>query len=289
MTMQIEINDLWWRYERSKDWILKGINLKVEKGEFLAITGPVGAGKSTFCTALNGLIPQSQRGTIRGTVKVAGKDTRETEIATLSSLVGMVFQDPESQFIGMSVLDEVVFGPCNLGVPKAEIDRRLDWALKAVRMENFLEKSPTELSGGQKQRVAIASALIMLPEVLVLDEPTSELDPIGKSEVYQVIEGLKKERNMTIILVENLPEETVRFADRVILLHDGQIKLEGSPQQFYGNVELVRSLGISPPQVTEFSYLLEKNEKLLKGDLPITLEATVEKVDELFDNRGDQE
>jgi len=263
------------------------VNLKVEKGEFLAITGPVGAGKSTLCTALNGLIPQSQRGTIKGTVKVAGKDTRETEIATLSSLVGMVFQDPESQFIGMSVIDEVVFGPCNLGVPKAEIDRRLDWVLKAVRMENFQEKSPTELSGGQKQRVAIASALIMLPEILVLDEPTSELDPIGKWEVYQVIEGLKKEREMTIILVENLPEETVRFADRVILLHEGQIKLEAPPQQFFRNVELLRSLGISPPQVTEFSYLLEKNDRLLEGDLPITLEATVEKVDELFDNKED--
>ncbi|MEM3506944.1 MAG: ATP-binding cassette domain-containing protein [Candidatus Bathyarchaeia archaeon] len=271
----IEVEDLWWKYEGSEDWVLKGINLKVERGEFLAITGPSGAGKTTLCMCLNGLIPHSNPGVIRGKVTVAGLDVRKHSPSKLSEKVGMVFQDPESQFIGMSVEEEVVFGPENQGLPREEIKKRLEWALKAVRMEGTLSKAPYELSGGQKQRVAIASILVMLPEILILDEPTSELDPIGKAEVFSIISELKKNTNMTIILVEHETEEIAQYADRIILLNEGKIILDEKPREFFMQVNALKKFGVDPPQVTEFTSLLIR-DGILKGEPAITLEEAYE-------------
>ena len=276
------MQNLWWKYEASDNWILKDINLKVEKGEFLAITGPSGAGKTTLCVCLNGLIPHSNPGTIRGKIVIAGMNVKEHTVSELSGKVGMLFQDPESQFIGMSVEEEVVFGPENQGLPRDEIERRLNWALKMVRMEGTLSKAPHELSGGQKQRVAIASTLVMLPEIMVLDEPTSELDPIGKAEVFSIISDLRKNVEMTIILVEHETEEIAKYADRVVLLDEGKIVYDEKPRKFFSRVDELKKNGVSPPQVTEFTSLLLR-DKTYRGEPTITLEEAYKTVAALLE------
>lgn len=267
----IQIDDLWWKYEGSDDWVLKGINLQVEKSEIIAITGASGVGKTTLCLCLNGLIPHSNPGVIRGNIRVAGLDVRKTPPSRLSEQVGTVFQDPESQFIGMSVEEEVVFGPENQGLPREQIKERLGSALRSVRMEGTLDKPPTELSGGQKQRVAIASALVMQPEILILDEPTSELDPIGKAEVFSIISDLRKSSAMTIILVEHETEEIARYADRVLLMKDGRIIVDKNPREFFRDVDELKKMGVDPPQVSEFTSLLIR-DGVLTGDPAITVE-----------------
>jgi len=255
---QIDIEDLQYSYPTSKGDVLKGINLKVEKGEFLSIMGPTGAGKSTLCLTLNGIIPHSLEGDLRGRVKVAGMDINDHSIPELTQKVGMVFQEPESQLFCMTVWEEVAFGPENLGVDPKEIKERIDWALGVVRMKEYQDRSPFKLSCGQKQRVAIAAALAMLPEILVLDEPTSELDPIGKMEVFSVVDDLKKEQNMSIVMVEHESEEIARVSDRVIVLEKGEIVLEGSPRDVLSKVDMLRNVKLSPPQVCEVADILNK-------------------------------
>jgi len=215
--------------------------------------GPTGAGKSTLCLTLNGIIPHSLSGTIRGSVKVNGMDTMSHGVHLLTSKVGMVFQEPESQLFAMNVEEELSFGPENLGVPPEEIRRRVDWALKVVRMEQFRQHSPFRLSGGQKQRVAIAAALSMLPEILVLDEPTASLDPIGKMEVFSVVHELRNIRNMTVIMVEHESEEIARCSDRVVVMNGGRIVLEGTPRQIFSKTETLTKIGLSTPQVCELA------------------------------------
>jgi energy-coupling factor transporter ATP-binding protein EcfA2 len=195
----------------------------------------------------------------------------------------MMFQDPESQFIGMSVEEEVVFGPENLGLSREEIERRMLWALKVVGMEDMLDKAPYELSGGQKQRVAIASALVMLPKILVLDEPTSELDPIGKSEVFSIVSELRRDRKMTIVMVEHETEEVAKYADRVVLLREGTITASGSAQDFLSDVEGLKDTGVEPPQVTRFAHLLAQ-DGLILGKLPITLEDARDRIIQILQN-----
>lgn len=237
----------------------------------VAITGPSGAGKTTLCMCLNGLIPQTFRGEMKGNVIVDGMNTREVLTSDLTTKVGMVFQDPESQFIGMTIEEEVEFGPENLAIPVKEIEKRLEWALRVVDMEGSLERGPYDLSGGQKQRIAIASALVMFPRVLVLDEPTSELDPLGKESVFAALTELRRDRKITVVLVEHNTEEIAKTAHRVILLNNGQIELEAEPQEFFGNVDLLKKRGVEAPQVTEFSKLLLENG-FFKDRLPVTME-----------------
>jgi len=255
---QIDIEDLRYSYPTSKGDVLKGINLKVKEGEFLSIMGPTGTGKSTLCLTLNGIIPHSLEGDLRGKVKVAGMDIKNHSVPELTQKVGMVFQEPESQLFCMTVWEEVAFGPENLGVDPKEIKERVDWALGVVRMKEYQDRSPFKLSCGQKQRVAIAAALAMLPEILVLDEPTSELDPIGKMEVFSVVDDLKKEQNMAIVMVEHESEEIARVSDRVVVLKEGKIILEGSPRDVLNKVDMLKNARLSPPQVCEVADILNK-------------------------------
>lgn len=272
-TPEVQVKDLWWRYEERQDWTLKGINLTVDKGEVVAIVGRNEGGKTTLCMSLAGLTVHGMRGEFKGQVIVSGYDTREKAVAEMATKVGTVYQDPESQFIGMSVLDEVVFGLENLGMEKADIKRQLDWALQVVGMEEYLEKSPFELSGGQKQKVALASVLAMRPEVLVLDEPTSELDPISRGEVYTVIRDLKEKLGRTIIWVEHNMEEVVKYADRIVLLHDGTIIRDAKPKEFFQDVDLLLKHGVYPPQVAEWAYRLnEARKEVLFKSIPLTLD-----------------
>jgi len=271
-----------WKYEPTQDWIINQLNLRVKKGELLLVTGPNGSGKTTFCTMLNALIPYNYRdGTLKGRVAIVGKDTATTTVAELSQTVGMVFQEVEAQFLTLSVEDELVFGPENLGVPREEIQKRLDWVLKLLKLEGYNEKSPFELSGGQKQRVAIGAALMTLPQILVLDEPTSDIDPLGKVEVLSTIRDLKESLNMTIILVEHLTDDAALLADRALLLKDGRLILEGPPREFFGEVDTLKKNGVEPPQVSQVSFALR--DKIPYAAVPLTVDEFVQHISPKID------
>jgi energy-coupling factor transporter ATP-binding protein EcfA2 len=238
--------------------VLRGINFQVARGEFVALLGRVGAGKTTLCMALNGLVPHATGGVFRGEVAVVGLNTKEHSVADMARFVGLVFQDPESQLVQMRVEDEVAFGPENLGVLPAEIERRMTWALQAVGLSSYRDRSPLLLSGGEMQRVAIASMLAMHPQVLVLDEPTASLDPAGKAAVFKVLAELRREHNITIFMATQELERIARFADRVLVLHEGQIALDGSPAEVFQNASRLQDLGIGVPQLVELSHTLKQ-------------------------------
>jgi cobalt transport protein ATP-binding subunit len=235
--------------------VLKGIDLEVEQGEFVSITGLTGVGKTTLCLALNGIVPQSTGGTIHGEVVVTGLNTRQHPVPEMASRVGIVFQDPESQFFNMTVEDEVAFGPESLGLDPREIRERVDWALTVVGMSQHRHRSPFQLSGGEKQRVAIAAILAMTPRILVLDEPTSGLDPIGKAEVFRVVRELRQRDGMTIVMVEQESEKIAEFSDRVVVLRDGKIVLVDTPDRVFAQVGLMHEIGLAVPQVSELAHL----------------------------------
>jgi len=265
--MLIRVEDLSFRYSRAKDYSLKNINLKVRKGEFLGILGASGSGKSTLCLTFNGIIPHSIKGEFRGDVYVKGYNTKETSVAKLSTIVGLVLQNPDSQLFNMTVEEEVAFGLENLGLDPEEIRRRMKWALRITGLEGLENEFPPNLSGGQKQRLAIASVLAMKPEILVLDEPTSQLDPLGKEQVLSLVTLLNKEQGITIILVEHNTEYLLSFADRVIVLDDGEIILEGKPKQVFEEVDVLVRLGIRVPASVRIAHELKKRGILEKAAL----------------------
>ncbi len=239
---------------------LEEITLEVAAGEFLGITGSTGSGKSALCLAIAGLIPQETGGIIGGRVVVAGWDTRYTPVPQLATRVGIVFQDPESNLVGLSVEDEVAFGPENLGIPPAEIGRRIDWVLAVTGLAHERLRPSAHLSGGQKQRLAIAAVLAMQPQILVLDEPTAQLDPLGKQDVIAAIERLRQQlgRRLTIVLVESDTELLSRFADRVAVLHAGRIALEGAPRAVFSRTEELAALGVRVPPLAELAAWLNR-------------------------------
>jgi energy-coupling factor transport system ATP-binding protein len=234
--------------------ILDGLTLGVKKGEFVSIMGPTGAGKTTLCLALNGIIPHSIGGKFGGDVVICGVNTKRTTIAELAKKVGIVFQDPETQLFSMTVADEVAFGLENMGMPKDEMVKKVDEALSMVGMTAFAEYSPFHLSGGQKQRVAIASILAMEPEILVLDEPTSGLDPVGKSEVFKVVDRLRNEKDITIIMIEHESERIAEFSDRVLILNERAIVLDGPPGEVFRRIDTLKEIGVSIPQMAELAH-----------------------------------
>jgi len=255
----IVIDNLYYSYPPLTDdeepvEVLKGISLEIQEGEFVSIMGPTGVGKSTLCLTLNGIVPRSTGGIIKGDVIVEGLNTKHHPVPELARIVGIIFQDPESQFFNMTVEDEVAFGPESLGISPAEIQERVTWALKVVGMDHLRHRSPFQLSGGQKQRVAIASVLAMYPRILVLDEPTSGLDPIGKTEVFSVVRELRQQRGMTIIMVEQEAEMIAEFSDRVIVLSEGKVALEGTPREVFSQFDRMREIGLHIPQVSELAF-----------------------------------
>ncbi len=233
--------------------VLHGVDLEVFTGELLAVMGRTGAGKSTLCLAINGIVPHTTGGRFRGHVIVQGDDTRFTPVAEMATRVGIVFQDPESQFFHMAVEDEIAFGLENLGIPPAEIETRIEWALHIVGMSAYRRRSPFHLSGGQKQRVAIAAALAMRPTILILDEPTSGLDPLGKRGVFQAVQQLTSQHPMTVVMVEQEAERIAEFSDRVAVLDAGRIAAVAPPRELFRDVERLHGWGLDVPQVSELS------------------------------------
>ena len=256
----IEVRDLRFRYASGGAHALDGVDLEIRRGEFVGVTGPSGAGKSTLCLCLKGLIPA---GTLSGTIRVNGRDIIQNGPYIEGSAI--VFQDPETQIIGLTVEEDVAFGPENLqrdpAVVRAAIPRWLD----QVRLSDYPQAETFRLSGGQKQRLAIADALILEPDLLILDEPTSELDPIGKDEVFEVVARLRAERSLTVIMVEHAAEQLAEMADRIILMGDGRIVAQGPPEELYHQDFFHHLDGERSPQVAQLLVQLER-EGLVRPD-----------------------
>jgi energy-coupling factor transporter ATP-binding protein EcfA2 len=267
----ITFNDVSYRYPNTKRYVLKHVSFAIHKGEFVAVLGENGAGKSTLCQTLNGVVPHSRGGRMRGQIAIGGQDTQGATVAELAQKVGIVLEDPEAQLFTTTVLSEVAFGPENLGVDPDEILSRARWALEVVRLTGYELHAPVTLSGGQKQRLAIAAALTMHPDVLVLDEATSQLDPMGTVEVFSVVRELNQQYGMTIVMATNKGEEVAQFCDRVLVLHKGELIAEGTPRQIFADAELFDRRMIRAPQVSRLAtYLTRKSTPL--ADFPITLE-----------------
>ena len=269
------VEDVTYSYP-TRENVLKHISFKVKKGEVLGIIGPNGAGKTTLCLSLNGIVPQFFGGRMSGKVIVAGMDTFEHTIAELSTKVGIVFQDPLDQLSGVATTleEEVAFGLAMLGFPKEEIDKRVKEAIETVGLKGLEGRSPYELSGGQQQRLAIATVLAVKPEILVLDEPTAQLDPIGKFEVFETIKELAA-GGQTIIVAEHEIEELATFADEIIALYDGEMVLKGEGKKVLSSVEKLKEIGVDPPSVTELTHLLRNELEISQDEYPITLDEAI--------------
>jgi len=244
--LAVEVKDLWWRYEGSKDWILQGINLTVEEGRCLGIVGPTGAGKTTLLRCLNGLIPHSYIGQLKGEVSIFGRSAPNSKVADMATMVGTIFEDAEAQFVATTLEEDVAFGLENLSLPKAEMRERVSWALRLVGLTGFEKRNAHELSGGQKQRAALASILAMRPKVLLLDEPSAELDPLGKREIFDSVKTLKDELKTTIVLVEQDTEELLHVVDEVILVKAGQVSLRSDTNSFFSRTQELEREGVRP-------------------------------------------
>lgn len=237
--------------EQPSPLVLKRVSLEVPKGQFVAILGHNGSGKSTLAKHFNAILLPSG-----GKVYVAGIDTSDNErLFDIRQRVGMVFQNPDNQIVATVVEEDVAFAPENMGVPSEEIRVRVDDALKAVDMYEYREHAPHQLSGGQKQRVAVAGIIAMLPECIVLDEPTAMLDPRGRKEIISTIRKLNKELDITIVLITHYMDEAAK-ADRVVVMDNGEIIIDGKPREVFSQVERMKSVGLDVPQVTELAHEL---------------------------------
>jgi energy-coupling factor transporter ATP-binding protein EcfA2 len=263
----VEIEDLRFKYPTAATETLQGLTFAVRRGEFIGITGPTGAGKTTLALCLRGLIPHAVAGQMQGRVTVCGMNTREVTPAQLGEKVGLAFQDPEAQVIGLTVAEDLAFGPENYEWPPAAIRAEIPRLLSLVRLDGMEERETFSLSGGQKQRVALAAALMLSPELIILDEPTSELDPIGKQEVFDAVRRLRDEHDTTIIMIEHAVEQLAEFADRILVMEQGQIVAQGPPRELFRNVDLFHRMGGERlPQAAELLYALEQNGLIAPED-----------------------
>jgi energy-coupling factor transporter ATP-binding protein EcfA2 len=247
----LEARRLSYKYPDSPDWVLRDISLAVAPGEFLAIVGPTGAGKTTLALCLRGLIPHNFGGTMAGDVIVEGESILPKTPAELAATIGIVFQNPEAQAIGLTVLEDLSFGLGNLRVPPEEMRARIDQLAEVVQLGHLLDRETWALSGGQKQRLAIASVLAMQPKILIMDEPTAELDPRSKRELFRVVRDLQRQRELTIVMIEHEVEELAEAADRILLLSEGRVAAVGTPEKVLRQVALFGDVHERVPYVAE--------------------------------------
>jgi energy-coupling factor transporter ATP-binding protein EcfA2 len=261
----VEMRDAAFRYPESTAPALDGVTLTIDDGEIVGLAGPSGAGKTTLCLALTGLVPHSTGGVLTGSVKLGGRESREASLGELlapldadRALVAVTFQDPESQIVGLTVEEDLAFGAENLGVPREEINRRIDEALDFVRLGGFRTAFPYSLSGGQKQRVAIAAALVMRPRLLILDEPTSELDPQGRAEIFELIGRLAASGEYAVLVVEHALDELAAAVHRLVILQEGRVQFDAHPAEVLRDVERLVEIGVRPPDASVIGIAAEQ-------------------------------
>ncbi len=255
----IKTEELYFNYSDSDKSIpaLKNISIKIKRGEYVSVLGHNGSGKSTLAKILNLiLIPTSGKVYIDGT-DVTTPDFSEEDVFNIRKKIGMVFQNPDNQLVATVVEEDVAFGPENLGIPREEIKRRVNSALALVGMSDYARHAPHKLSGGQKQRVAIAGIIAMKPNVIIFDESTAMLDPLGRREIVEIMEKLNREEGITIINITHYMDEAAR-ADRVIVINDGELAFDGTAKQVFSNVDKLREIGLEAPQGHELIYDLTK-------------------------------
>lgn len=272
----VNLKNVTYKYPLTDKPALQKINLQVKEGEFVAIVGPNGAGKSTLCYTLAGFAPHFFKGELSGTVEVAGKVSNQSTLDEWVLNVGLAFQNPFNQISGAkyTVFEEIAFGLENIGIPRNEMKKRVEDAMTLTGITDLADRSPYSLSGGQQQRVALTSILVMRPKLLVLDEPTSQMDPIGTREVFGTIRKMAEE-GMTVVLVEHKVEWIAQFADRVIAMHNGQILLEGNPSEVLTSNLLVKN-GFGLSRYTSTAREAKKLGIWKKEKLPVTLDEAVE-------------
>ncbi|MBW9148364.1 energy-coupling factor transporter ATPase [Clostridium sp. CM028] len=259
-------NKLVYKYPRSEDEqpkvAIDGLDLEVNKGEFLVVLGHNGSGKSTFAKHVNALLIPTE-----GEIYVDGLQTSvESNLWKIRNVAGMVFQNPDNQIVATIVEEDVAFGPENLGLDPKEIRQRVDESLKNVKMYEYTKHAPHLLSGGQKQRVAIAGILAMRPKCIVFDEPTAMLDPFGRKEVIRTIKEINKKHGITIILITHNMEESVE-ADRIVVMDSGKIVMNGKPKEIFRNVPVMKKIGLDVPMVTELAYELKQSGINIETDI----------------------
>lgn len=273
---QVELNNLTYTYPTTDNPALKDINLKVEQGEFLAIVGSNEAGKSTLCYTISGFVPHFFHGDLEGEVQVAGLNLKEAKLNEWVLNVGLVFQNPFNQISGskFTVFEEIAFGLENLGIERTQMIKRVEQSMERTGISDLADRSPYSLSGGQQQKVALTSILVMEPQIFVLDEPTSQLDPIGAREVFEVIKEMSR-AGITVIMAEHKIEWVAEFADRVIAMKDGQIILEGTPQEVL-TAPLLPKNGIATSRYTQAAVRARKDGLFsVHSALPVTLDQAV--------------
>src|SRR3954452_6141824 len=249
----IALDAVRYRYPTSRDWVLRGVDVEIQRGEYVGLVGTTGAGKSTLCLTLNGLIPQYTGGVMEGEARVGGQDTRQLSVADLSALVGLVFQDADAQLTMSTVEEECLLAPRSQGLGRRETLARVETVLTELDALHLRERAPQTLSGGQKQRVAIAAVLTAQPSLLVLDEATSELDALSVQRLFALCDRLNAERGTTILIASHEMELLARHARRLLLLSEGRLLLDGSPREVLRERDAFRRAGVRLPQVAEFA------------------------------------
>jgi len=254
MNPVIILENVSWTYSHSKNFALKKINMEIEKGSFTAVLGENGSGKTTFCRLLNGLIPHSINGRLTGKVTVDGIDTLFSSPVRLAEKTGMTFEEPETQLFTARVYDEVAFALENMLFPAEEIHNRTGRALAAVGLNGYEDFSPAKLSGGQKQRLTIAAALAMADKILVLDDPVSQLDPLGAMEILSIINNLRKEFGLTVVMASGSSEDAAEFAEKICVFKNGSLAAYDTPKNIFSDKKLTDYCSIHIPQVSELTY-----------------------------------
>jgi energy-coupling factor transporter ATPase len=277
----IETKNLTYTYPGAAKPSIEDVSIKVEKGEFVLITGPSGCGKTTLCRCFNGLVPHFYQGEMKGEITVAGQDVLKHHTYEMAEHVGLVFQNPENQLFALSVEKDVAFGLENLGVPREEIRKKVDWALNQTDIYDLRERSPHEISGGQQQRVAIAAVLAMEPEVIVLDEPTSFLDPLSVQKIFDVIYDLNRKQGITVVLVEHRLDLTAKYTNHLIVMDEGKVRFEGNPREIL-NSEETRLIGVGIPKATLLYQLLKKDGFIVGDKTPLSSEELADLLLEAF-------
>ncbi|MDD6383142.1 MAG: ABC transporter ATP-binding protein [Selenomonadaceae bacterium] len=282
---RIELKHVTFSYTLAENKALDDVSFTFEKGRFYGVIGENGGGKTTLCNLLRGLIPNFFKGDLSGQVLYDGTDMNDLDVDALSVDIGYVFQNPFTQISGVkkTVFEEVALGLENLGVPPKEIVKRVIDVLKLLEIEHLALNNPTELSGGQRQRVAFASIIVMDPDILVIDEPTSQLDPEGSRRIFDIIETLKK-RNKTIVLVEHKINMIARYCDEVLVMKDGKLVRSGSAQEVLSDA-LLPSLGVRLPEAAQLAYDLA-DEGLPMPGIPITDEDCCRMIQERWGIHG---